>query len=96
MQKAGQARFGGVRSGASRESAQTGDVVGNGLDFAVVHLGGHTAHLGAVLANTVAESGQLGGGVVGVRKNSAQMSGVAAKMNDREIKAVADYIAGLR
>ena len=32
----------------------------------------------------------------GVRKNSAQMHDVAAKMNDREIKAVADYIAGLR
>jgi cytochrome c553 len=32
----------------------------------------------------------------GVRKNSAQMTGVAAKMNDREIKAVSDYIAGLR
>lgn len=32
----------------------------------------------------------------GARKNSAQMTGVAAKMNDREIKAVADYIAGLR
>ena len=32
----------------------------------------------------------------GVRKNGAQMTGVAAKMNDREIKAVADYIAGLR
>lgn len=32
----------------------------------------------------------------GVRKNSAQMSGVTAKMNDREIKAVSDYIAGLR
>ena len=31
----------------------------------------------------------------GVRKNSLQMTGVAAKMNDREIKAVADYIAGL-
>jgi cytochrome c553 len=31
----------------------------------------------------------------GVRKNSAPMTGVAAKMNDREIKAVADYIAGL-
>lgn len=30
------------------------------------------------------------------RKNSAPMTGVAAKMNDREIKAVADYIAGLR
>ncbi|MBY0455001.1 MAG: cytochrome c4 [Burkholderiaceae bacterium] len=32
----------------------------------------------------------------GVRNNSAQMTGVAAKLNDREIKAVADYIAGLR
>jgi cytochrome c553 len=32
----------------------------------------------------------------GARKNSAQMSGVAAKMTDREIKAVSDYIAGLR
>ncbi len=32
----------------------------------------------------------------GPRKNSAQMAQVAAKMNDREIKAVADYIAGLR
>ncbi|RZS46854.1 c-type cytochrome [Sphaerotilus mobilis] len=31
----------------------------------------------------------------GIRKNSAQMTGVAAKMNDREIKAVADYMAGL-
>ncbi|MFM6986250.1 MAG: c-type cytochrome [Hydrogenophaga sp.] len=32
----------------------------------------------------------------GSRHNNAQMTGVAAKMNDREIKAVADYIAGLR
>jgi len=32
----------------------------------------------------------------GVRTNSPQMTGVAAKLNDREIKAVADYIAGLR
>ena len=32
----------------------------------------------------------------GVRLNSAPMTGVAAKLNDREIKAVADYIAGLR
>jgi cbb3-type cytochrome c oxidase subunit III len=32
----------------------------------------------------------------GSRKNSLQMTQVAAKMNDREIKAVADYIAGLR
>lgn len=32
----------------------------------------------------------------GARKNSLMMSQVAAKLNDREIKAVADYIAGLR
>jgi cbb3-type cytochrome c oxidase subunit III len=32
----------------------------------------------------------------GIRKNSVQMTQVAAKLNDREIKAVADYIAGLR
>ena len=32
----------------------------------------------------------------GARKNSAQMMDVAAKLNDREIKAIADYIAGLR
>jgi cbb3-type cytochrome c oxidase subunit III len=32
----------------------------------------------------------------GTRKNSPQMAGVAAKLSDREIKAVADYIAGLR
>ncbi len=32
----------------------------------------------------------------GVRKNNSQMSQVASKMNDREIRAVADYIAGLR
>jgi cytochrome c553 len=39
---------------------------------------------------------QLTGLRDGTRKNSEQMMQVAAKMNDREIKAVADYIAGLR
>jgi cytochrome c553 len=39
---------------------------------------------------------QLTGFRDGVRKNNLQMMQVAAKMNDREIKAVADYIAGLR
>ncbi len=39
---------------------------------------------------------QLKGFRDGIRKNNAVMTGVAAKMNDREIKAVADYIAGLR
>ncbi|MFT7721516.1 MAG: c-type cytochrome [Roseateles sp.] len=32
----------------------------------------------------------------GARTNSAPMTAVAAKMNDKEIKAVSDYIAGLR
>ncbi len=32
----------------------------------------------------------------GVRQNNLQMTGVAAKLNDREIKALADYIAGLQ
>lgn len=32
----------------------------------------------------------------GVRQNNLQMTQVAAKLNDKEIKAVSDYIAGLR
>ncbi len=32
----------------------------------------------------------------GIRTNSIQMTQVAAKLNDKEIRAVADYIAGLR
>ncbi|MCK6420013.1 MAG: cytochrome c4 [Aquabacterium sp.] len=32
----------------------------------------------------------------GQRANSAQMTTIAAKMSDKEIKAVADYMAGLR
>lgn len=32
----------------------------------------------------------------GARANSPQMMTIAAKMNDKEIKAVADYMAGLR
>lgn len=32
----------------------------------------------------------------GTRANNAVMRGVAARMNDREIKAVSDYVAGLR
>lgn len=39
---------------------------------------------------------QLNAFRAGTRGNNVQMLGVAAKMNDREIKAVADYIAGLR
>lgn len=32
----------------------------------------------------------------GARKNSPQMAQIAAKLNDREIRAVSDYVAGLR
>ncbi len=32
----------------------------------------------------------------GERANSSQMTDIAARLNDREIKAVSDYIAGLR
>jgi cytochrome c553 len=32
----------------------------------------------------------------GVRKNNGQMATIASRLSDREIKAVADYIAGLR
>lgn len=32
----------------------------------------------------------------GTRKNSAQMTSIAARMSDAEIKAVSDYMAGLR
>ena len=39
---------------------------------------------------------QLGAFRSGARGNSTQMAAIAAKMSDREIKAVADYIAGLR
>ncbi|WP_442952707.1 c-type cytochrome [Pelomonas sp. BJYL3] len=39
---------------------------------------------------------QLNSFRAGKRGNSVQMTAIAAKMNDREIKAVADYIAGLR
>jgi cytochrome c553 len=38
---------------------------------------------------------QLNGFRSGLRANSAQMSTIAAKLSDNEIKAVADYIAGL-
>jgi len=33
---------------------------------------------------------------IGARANSVQMAAIAAKMSDKEIAAVADYIAGLR
>ena len=60
---------------------------GAGLPVQYPRLGGQHADYVAM---------QLTGFRDGVRKNSLPMTQVAAKMNDREIKAVADYIAGLR
>ena len=60
---------------------------GAGLPVQYPRLGGQHAEYTA---------GQLTSFRDGVRKNNLQMTQVAAKMNDREIKAVADYIAGLR
>jgi cytochrome c553 len=40
--------------------------------------------------------GQLNTFRSGARENSVQMTAIAAKLSDREIKAVSDYIAGLR
>jgi cytochrome c553 len=32
----------------------------------------------------------------GTRKNSSQMTAIATKLSDQEMKAVSDYMAGLR
>jgi len=32
----------------------------------------------------------------GTRKNSSQMTTISSKLSDQEMKAVSDYIAGLR
>ncbi len=45
---------------------------------------------------TAFRSGAADAKASGARLNSLPMTQVAAKMNDREIKAVSDYIAGLR
>jgi cytochrome c553 len=60
---------------------------GAGLPAQYPRLGGQHADYTTVQLNQFRD---------GTRQNSPQMTGVAAKLNDREIKAVADYIAGLR
>jgi cytochrome c553 len=59
---------------------------GAGIPVQYPRLGGQ--HADYIEAQLVAFRG-------GVRNNSVPMTGVAAKLNDREIKAVSDYIAGL-
>ncbi|WP_367848793.1 cytochrome c [Rhodoferax sp. WC2427] len=59
---------------------------GAGIPAQYPRLGGQHADYVATQLTTFRDGG---------RKNSAQMTMVAAKLNDREIKAVADYVAGL-
>ena len=59
---------------------------GAGIPAQYPRLGGQHADYTVVQLTTFRDGG---------RKNSPQMTDVAAKLNDREIKAVADYIAGL-
>jgi cytochrome c553 len=60
---------------------------GAGIPAQYPRLGGQHADYTAVQLTTFRDGG---------RTNSLQMNQVAAKLNDREIRAVADYIAGLR
>ncbi len=56
--------------------------------------GQHAAYTEAQL--TAFRTGAANAKAGGARLNSVPMTQVAAKLNDREIKAVSDYIAGLR
>jgi cytochrome c553 len=60
---------------------------GAGIPSQYPRLGGQHAEYTATQLTTFRDGG---------RNNNLQMSQVAAKLNDREIRAVADYIAGLR
>lgn len=60
---------------------------GAGLPAQYPRLGGQHADYTAAQLTTFRD---------GARKNNLQMTQVSAKLNDREIKAVSDYIAGLR
>jgi cytochrome c553 len=60
---------------------------GAGVPAQYPRLGGQHAEYTAVQLTAFRDGG---------RTNSLQMNQVAAKLNDREIRAVADYIAGLR
>jgi cytochrome c553 len=69
---------------------------GAGIPSQYPRLSGQHADYAVAQLNAFREHGNKGAGQNVGRGNSAQMSGVAAKLNDREIKAVSDYIAGLR
>ena len=60
---------------------------GAGMPSQYPRLGGQHAEYTAAQLTTFRDGG---------RNNNLQMTQVAAKLNDKEIRAVADYIAGLR
>ena len=69
---------------------------GAGIPSQYPRLSGQHADYTVSQLNAFREHGNKGPGQNVGRGNSAQMSGVAAKLNDREINAVSDYISGLR
>lgn len=78
---------GGILSKAVPACASCHSPSGGGIPSQYPRLGGQHA--------TYTES-QLVAFRSGGRANNAQMTAIASKMNDAEIKAVSDYIAGLR
>jgi cytochrome c553 len=84
---------------AERQIAACGgchNPTGAGIPAQYPPLAGQHADYTVSQLNAFREHGNKGAGQNVGRGNSAQMSGVAAKLNDREIKAVSDYVAGLR
>ena len=88
---------GGVADRQIAACAGCHNPTGAGIPAQYPRLAGQHADYTMAQLNAFREHGNRGAGQPSVgRGNSAQMSGVAAKLNDREIKAVADYVAGLR
>jgi cytochrome c553 len=88
---------GGVADRQIAACAGCHNPTGAGIPAQYPRLAGQHADYTMAQLTALREHGNRGAGQPSVgRGNSAQMSGVAAKLNDREIKAVADYVAGLR
>ena len=88
---------GGVADRQIAACAGCHNPTGAGIPAQYPRLAGQHADYTMAQLTAFREHGNRGAGQPSVgRGNSAQMSGVAAKLNDREIKAVADYVAGLR
>jgi cytochrome c553 len=88
---------GGVADRQIAACAGCHNPTGAGIPSQYPRLAGQHADYTMAQLMAFREHGNRGAGQPSVgRGNSVQMSGVAAKLNDREIKAVADYVAGLR